>query len=240
VGALRPGAFATGAERLWVSANTVRLAILRPLLFAGAVCKGAAASRALALTFDDGPHPENTREILDALEHVNARATFFFTGRAIEEHPELARRAAERHEIGTHLYSHDRSVTRSLARFEAEVRRCVDIHERVLGTKPRALRFPFGDAGSVRLAQVRRLGLTPYHWTFSSEDSSARSAGEVVEHVVPRLHAGAIVLFHDGRAPGSTKGTGSRRPTVEALPRILDAAVRRGLGFVTVSDLATD
>jgi peptidoglycan/xylan/chitin deacetylase (PgdA/CDA1 family) len=225
------------APKLWAVVNSARLAVLGPLLFAGAVCKGPAASRAIALTFDDGPDPGATPEILDALDRVNARATFFFTGRAIEEHPELARRAALRHEIGTHLYSHDRRVTRSLPTFEAEVLRCADIHARVLGTKPSALRFPFGDAGRVRFADARRLGLTPYHWTFSSEDSSATSADEVGSHVVPRLHAGAIVLLHDGRGPGSTKGTGSRRPTVEALPRILDAALRRGFGLVTVSEL---
>jgi len=222
---------------LWVLLNSTRLRIVSPLRLAGAVCRGAVEQRVLALTFDDGPDPRYTPGILDALEASGARATFFFSGAAIEEHPELARRAAERHQIGTHLYSHDRTASRSLERFEAELRRAFEVHERVLGARPVALRFPFGDPGRVRISELRRLGVTPYHWTFSSEDSSATSADAVADHVVPRLHAGAIILFHDGRGPNSTKGTGSRQPTVDAMPRILRAIERRGLRPVTLDDL---
>jgi peptidoglycan/xylan/chitin deacetylase (PgdA/CDA1 family) len=233
----RRGTLVARAPRVWAFLNAARLTVLRPTRFAGALCRGSSASRAVAMTFDDGPDPENTLSILDSLDRVSARATFFFTGEAIEKYPDIARRAALRHEIGTHLYSHDRAMTRSRAAFEGEVARCMEIHARLLGKKPTALRFPFGDRGCVRLLDAQRLGLTPYHWTFSSEDSSAASAEDVVSHVLPRLHSGAIVLFHDGRGPGSTKGTGSRRPTVEALPRILEAALRRELRLETVSEL---
>jgi peptidoglycan/xylan/chitin deacetylase (PgdA/CDA1 family) len=191
----------------------------------------------VALTFDDGPDPRFTPFILDALSAARARATFFFSGEAIERHPELARRAAVEHEIGTHLYSHDRSTSRSIDRFRAELDRAVEVHRRVLGKAPAALRFPFGDPGSIRRRHLRALGVTAYHWTFSSEDASASTGEEIVGHVTPRLHSGAIVLLHDGRGPNSTKGTGSRQPTVDAVPLVLRAIERRGLRPVTLDEM---
>lgn len=220
--------------RAWSAA---RLAVLRPVLFGGARCRGPASRREVALTFDDGPDPDTTPAILDALDAAGARATFFFLAPRIAEHPELARRVLERHEVGTHLFSHDRQLVRTRAGFDEEARRAIEVHERTLGKRPAALRFPFGDPGRIRAADVGAHGMVAYHWTFSSEDSSAGSADDVVRHVVPRLHAGAIVLFHDGRGPGSTKGKGSRRPTVEALPAVLSATRELGLRAVTVTEL---
>jgi len=217
--------------------NSARLSVLGPLLFGGAVCRGPSSSNRVALTFDDGPDPDATPAIAEALERAGARGTFFFLAPSIEAHPDLARRVAERHEVGTHLYSHDRETTRRRESFEADARRAIAVHEAILGKRPSALRFPFGEPGRVRPADVRALGLVAYHWTFSSEDSSAAHEDAIVSHVAPRLHGGAIVLFHDGRGPGSRKGTGSRRPTVRAIPRVLEALQARGLVATTVADL---
>lgn len=223
--------------KVWRTWNSMRLAVLGPALFGGARCRGPSDRPLVALTFDDGPDPDVTPAILDALDRNRARATFFFLAPRIADHPGLARQVAERHEVGTHLFSHDRRLMRSKSGFEGELRRAVEIHERVLGERPKSLRFPFGAPGRIRNADVAAHGLTAYHWSFSSEDSSAESANRIVRHVVPRLHPGAIVLFHDGRGPGSRKGTGSRRPTVEALPEVLAALADRGLSAVTVSEL---
>lgn len=217
----------------------MRLSVLGPALFGGARCRGPSDRPLVALTFDDGPDPDATPAILEALDHRGARATFFFLAPRIAEHPGLARQVAERHEVGTHLFSHDRRLMHTKSGFDDEVRRAVEIHEQVLGERPKSLRFPFGAPGRIRSADVAIHGLTPYHWSFSSEDSSAVSADGIVRHVVPRLHPGAIVLFHDGWGPGSRKGTGSRKPTVEALPDVLGALADRGLSAVTVSELFT-
>lgn len=223
--------------RVWRAWSSLRLAVLGPTLLGGARCRGPSDRPLIALTFDDGPDPDTTPAILDALDRSGARATFFFLAPRIAEHPDLARRVAERHEVGTHLFSHDRRLMLTKSGFEDEMRRTVEIHERVLGQRPRSLRFPFGSPGRIRSADVGAHAMVPYHWTFSSEDSSATSAEQIVRHVVPRLHPGAIVLFHDGRGPGSRKGSGSRRPTVEALPQVLAALADRGLGAVTVAEL---
>jgi peptidoglycan/xylan/chitin deacetylase (PgdA/CDA1 family) len=227
----------THAPRLWRGLNEARLALLGPLAFGGAACRGPLRRRAVALTFDDGPDPEITPLIVAALDAANARGTFFFAGEALERHPDVGRLAAARHEIGTHLYAHDRAMTRSVAAFEEEATRSLAVHERILGERPVSLRYPFGDSGRIRRSDAQRLGLEPYHWTFSSEDSSAPSADAIVRHVVPRLHAGAIVLLHDGRGPNSRHGSGPRRHTLAALPAILSAATARGLRCVTVRDL---
>jgi peptidoglycan/xylan/chitin deacetylase (PgdA/CDA1 family) len=218
-------------------ANRARLAILSRVIWGGAVSEGPRGCAGVALTFDDGPDPAATPDILDALERARARATFFLLGSAIEREPELARRVAERHEVGTHLYSHSRAACRTLEGFDEELARALTVHERVLGARPASLRFPYGDRGVVRYADVRRRGLVPYHWSFSSEDSSAASPDAIVRHVVPRLYPGAIVLLHDGRGPTSTKGDGTRAHTVAALPRLLEALRERGLRAVTLSEM---
>ncbi len=231
------GELATVAPRVWAIVNAARLRAVRRVRLDGAVCRGPSTRRVLALTFDDGPDERFTPAILDALAAAGARATFFFSGAAMERFPSIARRTAEAHEIGTHLYSHDCERTRTLVAFDDELERALQVHERILGNRPTALRFPFGDRGRVRRADLERRGMTAFHWTFSSEDSTARTASAIESHVVPRLHAGAIVLFHDGRAPGSTLGLGSRAPTVEALPRILRAVAERQFAAVTLRDL---
>jgi peptidoglycan/xylan/chitin deacetylase (PgdA/CDA1 family) len=225
------------APGLWRRLNDARLAVMGPLRFGDAVCRGPATKKAVALTFDDGPDAEITPRILEVLASKRARATFFFTGVALENHPEVAIAAAERNQIGTHLYAHDRKKTATLAAFEAEARRSIWLHESILKKKPSALRYPFGDAGQVRREDAERFGLTPYHWTFSSEDSSATSPEEIVRHVLPRLHAGSIVLLHDGIGPNSQRSSGPRAHTLAALPALIDAALRRGFELVTLDEL---
>ena len=223
--------------RLWHGLNRARLAIETPLMRAGAVYRGSASSGAVALTFDDGPDPRWTPRILEALESAGARATFFCLATALEAHPALAREVAVRHEVGTHLYDHSRAPMGSAETFAAEVARSLAVHERVLGHRPTALRFPHGHAGKVRAAQLARLGLRAYHWTFSSEDSSASEGAPVLARVRLRLAPGCIVLLHDGRGAGSTLGPGHREATVAALPGILAAIAERGLDAVTLAEL---
>ncbi len=230
--------FARSLPRLWRAANTLRLEVETPLLRGGAIDRGLPAAGQIALTFDDGPDPRFTPRVLEALERTGARATFFMIGKSLEQHPELARAVAARHQVGTHLYSHRRDGTWRLASFHTELEAALAAHRRVLGVEPTALRFPFGTAGRVRARDLRPRGLTVYHWTFSAIDWRAFSDGEIRDRVLPRLSAGAIVLFHDGRAPNATAGPEHREPTIAALPAILDEIARLGLKPVTLDELA--
>ena len=163
------------SPRLWALANGVRLAVETRLLRGGAIGHGPRGLPRVALTFDDGPDPRWTPGILDHLERAGARATFFFTGMNVAEHPELAREVASRHQVGTHLFSHHRGLTRDRRFFLDDMERAREVHERVLGRRPGALRFPFGDSGRIRAVELRRYGLVPYHWSFSTLDSRAET-----------------------------------------------------------------
>jgi peptidoglycan-N-acetylglucosamine deacetylase len=228
---------AAHAPRLWQRLNHARLALEVALLRGGAVYRGSSRSGAVALTFDDGPDPRWTPRVLEALATADARATFFFLAAAIEAHPALAWAAAQRHQIGTHLYDHSLAPTRSAAAFEVEMARVNAIHERVLGERPKIVRFPHGRTGRIEREQLAAHGLRAYHWTFSSEDARAGDGEQVALRVAPRLASGCIVLLHDGRGAGSTQGPGHREATIAALPAILAAVARRGLEATTLAQL---
>lgn len=192
---------------------------------------------AIALTFDDGPDPRWTPRILEILERACVRATFFLVGSQILEHPELARQIAARHEVGTHLFSHRRGLTRDRAAFVHDLERALAAHEQVLGAQPRWLRFPFGDVGRVVAEDWTTRGLVACHWSVNSHDVRTACAGEVVREVLRELRGGAIVLLHDGVSRDSRLGPGHREATVAALKPILDGLAERELAAVSIREL---
>lgn len=191
--------------------------------------------RAVALTFDDGPSAEHTPAILDELERRGARATFFALGRHVEAQPELARRIAHGHELAIHSFDHERGTVADRRRFADDVRRCRDLFMRVTGRAARLYRFPWGDPGVIRPADVAEQGLEPVLWTFSSHDDTLE-ADAIVRRVDAHLEPGAIVLLHDALAPNSVAPR-RRDATVQALPAILDLVAARRWAPVTVSEL---
>lgn len=209
----------------------------------GAVSQGDERRPVMAFTFDDGPHPEFTPRLLDRLDELGAPATFFVVGRNVERYPSIVREARERgHDIGIHLYSHERRTAYDHVRFDIEVRRCQAQLESVLGEPARFLRFPYGDRGHQDPDRVlRNYGLRCVHWTFSSLDSTARTPERIVGRVDAGLRAGAIVLFHDALADeGGTLGwkyRPERDATIAALPEVLSRARARGLSPVTLGNL---
>lgn len=209
----------------------------------GAVSQGDPSRPAIALTFDDGPHAVWTPPILDRLEEAGARATFFVAGRNVERHPDLVREARRRgHEIGIHLYSHDRRTVYDTSRFVDELTRCQGQLESLLGERARFLRFPYGNAGPQEPASVLRThGVQAVHWTFSSLDSRAEHAQDIVDRVDAGLRPGAIVLFHDALADEGPSlpppYRADRDVTLAALPEVLARARARGLAPVTLTAL---
>ena len=198
---------------------------------------------AAALTFDDGPHPEWTPRVLDALSEAGARATFFVLGRHAAECPEVIREARRRgHEIGTHLYTHDRGTVRSDADFARELAESREIIEQAIGEPIRWLRFPYGERGHQRLRNVERdHGLRVAHWTASSHDSRLRDPAAIVARAAAGLRPGAILLFHDRLADAGpdlpARYVASRDASIAALPGLFRVMSRRGLAAVTMSEL---
>jgi peptidoglycan/xylan/chitin deacetylase (PgdA/CDA1 family) len=207
-----------------------------------ALSQGPSARPEIALTFDDGPHPEWTPRVLDALDRIDAKATFFVVGRLASLHAAIVRDARDRgHEIGTHLYSHDRRTVFDDRAFTDELTRSRGELESLLGEPLSWLRFPYGERGRQDPRAIRRdHGLTAVHWTYSVHDGKLHEASAVVERFRAGLRQGAIVLLHDALADEKTLTApyvAARGVTIAALPAVGRALGDRGLRSVTLSRL---
>lgn len=200
------------------------------------VTRGRRDSRRIALTFDDGPDPEVTPAVLDALARHGAQATFFSIGRALEEHPELARRlVAEGHELGNHSWRHSRWQNLFGAGAHArEIERGERAIAAVTGSQATPLYRPPIGLKSPQLARVAsRRRLTLVAWSLHSRDTRSTDPMRVARHVLDRVRPGDIVLMHDGH-----DRPGRRRPVcAQAVALILQGLRAKGLQCVTVSDL---
>ncbi|MDH3228705.1 MAG: polysaccharide deacetylase family protein [Alphaproteobacteria bacterium] len=173
---------------------------------------------AIALTFDDGPHPERTPAILDLLAGADAKATFFLVGERAAEHPEIVRRIArEGHEIGNHSWSHPWMPKLSAGRIETELLRCQEVIAGITQQAPRIVRPPYGSRDFRFYRIASRLGLTPALWSLDSLDWTGASAARVLKRS-RRAKGGDIVLLHDGN-PRAESTIPALRHWLAELPR---------------------
>ena len=157
-----------------------------------------AAQRRIALTFDDGPHPETTPKVLDILDAEKVTATFFLVGKDVERFPQLAAEIARRgHSIGNHSCSHPVLSVCSAHRVEAELRRMQERIQNATGVTPKIFRPPYG-AGAFSLGRaLRALSLECVMWSFNP-DEWFYTVDEIVDSITRSLTDGSVVLLHDG------------------------------------------
>lgn len=189
----------------------------------GVVQRGLGSARPeLGLTFDDGPDPETTPRVLDALAAAGVRATFFVLGERAEAHPELIARLQDTgHEVALHGWRHRHGWLRTPGEAYADAVRGVRALERLTGQRPRFFRPPHGAWTWAQMAAVRRLGLVPVHWTVEAHDwHPGHGPGEVVGRVARSAHPGDVVVLHDAGPGGAT--------AVAALPELLAELKARG------------
>jgi peptidoglycan-N-acetylglucosamine deacetylase len=190
----------------------------------------------VALTFDDGPDPQVTPAILDALASANARATFFVIGRHLEQQREIGVRALrEGHELGNHSWMHSyyQNFYRT-GRQRQDVERSTQLLRELSGSNAEPLyRPPVGlkSPALARVAHARKLQVIA--WSLHSRDTLARDAHATAERVLSRIAPGDIVLMHDGHQHADRH----RNIAAAALPKILAGLRERGLSSVTVSEL---
>jgi peptidoglycan/xylan/chitin deacetylase (PgdA/CDA1 family) len=182
----------------------------------------------VALTFDDGPHPEGTPAVLSALAGANATATFFLVGEQVEAYRSLAAEiAAAGHEVAIHAHRHRNQMRLGPRAVSDDLRQALAAIAEATGRAPRLHRPPYGIYTPVGLAIARRAGLTPLLWSKWGRDWRARtSGGEIAALATRGLSAGDVVLLHDA---DWYSVRGSHRRTVAALPLILAELERRGL-----------
>jgi peptidoglycan/xylan/chitin deacetylase (PgdA/CDA1 family) len=189
---------------------------------------------AAALTFDDGPHPEGTPAVLDALDAAGAKATFFLIGEQVERRPELAREIATRgHAIGVHGYRHTLLLRRTRRGLADDLDRAAALIAEATGAAPVYYRAPYGVFSTASLALARERGWNPLLWSRWGRDWERRATGEAIaRRAAGRLAGGDVVLLHDADYYSSA---GSWRRTVEALPAILAAGSTLGLSWIPVT-----
>jgi peptidoglycan-N-acetylglucosamine deacetylase len=182
----------------------------------------------IAMTFDDGPHPQNTTRLLDMLRARNIKATFYVIGRSVDLYPQVVRRTvAEGHEIGNHSQTHRLLSKLSDAELREEMSRCRDAVGRAAGVQPRTMRPPYGGLLQRQRELVHaEFGYPVILWSVDPLDWKRPGAGVISSRILAGASSGGIVLAHDLHAQ-----------TVDAMPAALDGLLKRGFKFVTVSQL---
>lgn len=208
------------------------LGVLFPELemFGRVLWRGPKNGRQVALTFDDGPHPETTRRVLEILKAGGHVATFFVVGEKAEAHPEVLREiVAAGHGVGLHGYTHDRLYSlRSPKRVHADIRRSQDAIERICGVRPRLFRPPVGFASHRTLAGAKRAEVTVVGASARSLDGIGGGRPDhVAARLIRALVPGALILLHDAAERDDFVPA-----SIAALPELLGAIDARGLETV--------
>jgi len=187
---------------------------------------GPPASRSVALTFDDGPHPEHTAAVLDRLRALGVRATFFVIGHKAEAHPDLvARIAADGHEIGHHSFLHTPPAETSALKLVGEARRTSELLERLLGKRPSLYRPPHGKLTPGKLVGLWALRQTIVLWNRDPKDFACGATEPIRRWFETEpLAGGDILLLHDVHPH-----------IAPALDAVVERAARLGLAFSTPS-----
>lgn len=198
-------------------------------IFGRPITRVRTADRAVALTFDDGPNPEATPAILDALGKRGVKATFFILGRHAERWPELvARVAREGHSIGNHGYYHRKLHFKSPAYVRDDLRLGTERIEAVTGRRPALFRAPHGFRSPWVSPIARSLGQRTVGWSLGVWDSDRPGVDAIAERTVSGARPGSILLLHDG--DGYDPG-GDRMQTARAVPIIVDRLLEQGFRF---------
>jgi peptidoglycan/xylan/chitin deacetylase (PgdA/CDA1 family) len=179
-------------------------------------------SAPVALTFDDGPNAIFTPQVLDVLARYGVHATFFIVGSEADQLPDLVRRELDAgHAIGNHTWTHADLTTLDDAGFRDEVDRTEDVLATFAGHRPACVRPPFGRVNQFVRDELHARHLTMARWTTDTEDWKQPGVDAIVHRALAGAHPGATILMHDS-GPDMSQ-------TVEALPRIIEGILSRGL-----------
>jgi peptidoglycan/xylan/chitin deacetylase (PgdA/CDA1 family) len=220
---------------------------IRAAPFGGVLCRVFGETDRVALTFDDGPHPDYTGAVLDTLARHGARATFFISGRMAMGCPDIIDRIiAEGHEIANHSMHHRHLISLTSCRKQLqEMEACQRLLTERFNVIPRWYRPPMGYTTQATFRAARRLSLLVAGWDVKGWDTFFTDPRRIVRHVCRRMRPGSIVLLHDGTSLKNPPDGDSaklsakyhRGATIAALDVILGSLPERGLASVTLSEL---
>jgi hypothetical protein len=218
---------------LFSSAAAWRLSSMADFQFFGALVHRVDTNKPLiALTFDDGPAPGKTEQILQILASEQIKATFFLTGRELKQHPLLLQKIlAAGHQVGNHSYSHQRMLFKTPGFIAEEIEKTDMLLKEGGAPEPYYFRPPYGKKLLLLpwyLSENKRLTVT---WDLAPENYSqlTQDPAKLTAFTVQQAKAGSIILLH--------VMYDSRSNTMAAVPDIIRGLKQRGFQFVTVQEL---
>lgn len=207
-------------------------------LFGRTFVAAGAASRQLALTFDDGPNDPHTLRLLEVLAKHEVKATFFMIGRFVRARPEITRAVSQAgHVIGNHTDTHPNLFFVSPARLARELDDCERALTDTVGEHSQLFRPPFGLRRPGTLRAVAGRGLTTVMWSVTGFDWQLPTAEAIERRVTPQVRGGGVILLHDG---GHRHMGVDRAPTVAATDNLLARYRGEGYSFVTIPEMISD
>lgn len=183
----------------------------------------------IALTFDDGPHPEFTNKILAILDYYDVKATFFYVGLQANRYPEWIKMTNQAgHEIASQTYDHFRMPKLPLEEKQYQIDKYQRLIENIVGVTPRFMRPPGGKLDEVTKRLIIERGMVLGLWDVALNDTrEGKTAAEMLKTAKSQVRPGSVLLVHDGI-----------QATIEVLPELIEFLSSQGYQFVTMSELA--
>ena len=192
--------------------------------------KNENSSMKIALTFDDGPHPVQTPEILEILDKYDIKATFFTVGINAENYPNTLEMISKRgHEIGNHTFTHPQVSSLAPTTLKSEVEKCESTIFGLTDRKTKIFRPPEGMIDSDVKKVLGELDYKVILWDIDTRDWAHTDPKVIAENVLSNISSGDIILMHDYIAYNS--------PTAKALDIFIPELLNRGYSFVVISEL---
>jgi peptidoglycan/xylan/chitin deacetylase (PgdA/CDA1 family) len=192
---------------------------------------GASRGNKICLTFDDGPHPQYTPQILSILKEKKAKATFFLTGENVRYYPHIVKAIVESGcEVGNHSYSHAQLKNLALEKIREELEKNQAEIKKACGISPLVIRFPYGVSSSEIARTAYEMRMDPFFWSIDTNDYKNETTTEdIVKTVLKDVKGGSIILMHD-----------KTQKVVESVNGLIDPIREKGYEFVTCSELAAE
>lgn len=183
--------------------------------------------KCIALTFDDGPWPGTTDQLLDTLEREHVTATMFLLGNQAQAHPDMVRREQQLGlEIGNHTFTHPTLNQVSTGEVRTELTRTQDVLTQITGTRPTVMRPPYAGRNATSDSVSGELGLAVIVWDASPQDWVNKDPQTIARLTVDSAQPNSVVLMHD-----------THQWTVDAMPAVISELRAQDYHFVTVSQL---
>jgi peptidoglycan-N-acetylglucosamine deacetylase len=188
------------------------------------------SEKVVALTYDDGPSPYHTNQLLALLERLQVKATFFVVGQKIEENPDIVRCIIEQgHELGNHSYSHPEMIWKKPGFIKSEIEKTDQLLCQLGVQQEIHFRSPFGIKFLILPYFLNKMKKKNIMWNVDPQDYQASSPEEISNYVIKNVVPGSIILLHDFERVDS--------PTIPATELIIEQLQAQGYKFKTVSEL---